>query len=134
MSNFDKLFNSSQAAGPATAKEGSRPDARKEVRVQAKWSARVLLPDNRVVPLRTQDISQSGLSVVCEGPITSHAVLRIALAVPDLDVPGRFHTVTGSFRTAHVTVSGLDLVYGGTWVDLDQSARDLIGKWVRKLR
>jgi hypothetical protein len=72
--------------------------------------------------------------LVSERPISAHTTLRVALAVPDLNTPGRFATVTGSFKTAHVTVSGPDLIYGGAWVSIEGAGREIIQKWVRKLR
>jgi len=133
--NPDNLFDLPPAAAPAgPAAKPPGVDARKESRVVVKWPARVLLPDGQVVPLRVRDISESGIGLASDRPIVSHAVLRIALAVPDLNTPGKFTTVTGSFKTAHVTVSGPDLIYGGVWLDLEAKGRELIGKWVRKLR
>ena len=137
-SDLDDLFSLPQGtrAPPVPSKTAPAKgvDARKEVRVTVKWAARVLLHDGTVVPLRARDVSESGLGLVSERPISAHSTLRVALAVPDLNVPGRFMTVTGSFKTAHVTISGPDLIYGGTWLNIDDGGRDLIQKWVRKLR
>ncbi|MGN6527571.1 MAG: hypothetical protein ACTHL8_14375 [Burkholderiaceae bacterium] len=136
--DFDQLFDASSAAPaqplPAPARPPAGVEARKEVRVRVKWAARVLLADDRVVPLTVRDVSETGVGLVAESPIASHAVMRIAVAVPHLEVPSRFTTVTGSFRTAHCTVSGPDLLYGGIWVELEPAGRDLIRKWIRRLR
>jgi hypothetical protein len=134
--DFDQLFDAARAA-PAEPAAAARPpgaDARKEVRARVKWAARVLLADGRVVPLRVRDVSETGIGLAAESPIAAHAVMRIAVAVPHLEVASRFTTVTGSLRTAHCTVRGPDLLYGGTWIELEPAGRDLIRKWIRRLR
>ena len=135
--DFDTLFGLGSPPTPPAPTPPTKPgggiESRKEVRVRVKWAARVLQPDGRVVPLRTRDISETGIGLVSETAIASHTVLKVALAVPHLEIPGRYTTVTGSFKTAHVTVSGPDLVYGGTWVEIEPAGRELIRKWVRRL-
>ena len=132
----DDLFDvPPMPASPApAAKPAPGVDARKEVRVHVKWNARVLQPDGSVVPLRVRDVSETGIGLVSERPIASHAVLRLAVAVPDVNEPGRYTTVIGTFRSAHATVSAPDLVYGGVWLEIDGQGRELIRRWVRKLR
>lgn len=140
MNDPDDLFGlppPAPAAAPATkaaAKADGAPDSRREVRVLVKWAARVLLPNGQVVPMRVRDISESGIGLVGEHSIPPHTTLRVALSVPDVNTPGRFTTVTGSFRTAHVTVSGPDLLYGGTWLEIGEGGRELVHRWLRKLR
>ncbi len=137
--DFDDLFDLAPAPAPTptpAAPKSGRPDgveARKEARVRVKWAARVLQPDGQVVPMQVRDISETGLGLVSQRPISSHTTLRVAVAVPDINTPSRFATVTGSFKTAHVTVSGLDLVYGGVWLNIEGAGRELVRKWIRKL-
>jgi hypothetical protein len=135
-SDTDDVFGLGTMApsAPSTRKAAAGHDARKELRVSVKWPARVLLSDGTVVPVTARDISESGIGLISMRPISAHATLRVALAVPDLEAPGRSTTVTGSFKTAHVTVSGPDLIYGGVWLTIDGGGRNLIQKWVRKLR
>jgi hypothetical protein len=111
-----------------------KTDARKEVRVKVKWLARVQLAGGRVVEMRVCDVSESGLALAGEAPITPHAVVSVALAIPSPEDGSRITTVSGTMKTAHVTVRGADLVYGGTWVSLEAKGRELIQKWVRRLR
>jgi hypothetical protein len=117
-------------AGPVSAKS----DARKEARVKVKWPARVQLAGGQVVQMRVCDVSASGVALAGEAPITPHAVVSVALAIPGLEDGSRSTTVTGTMKTAHVTVRGADLVYGGTWVSLEARGRDLIQQWVKRLR
>jgi len=112
----------------------ARPDARKEVRVKVKWPARVQLADGRVVELRACDVSEGGIALAGELPIPSHSVLKVAISIPGLVDPARTTTVTGTMKTAHMTVRGPDLVYGGTWVSLEAKGRDLIREWIKRLR
>lgn len=110
------------------------PDARKEARVRVKWRAQVLLADGQVVPVQVRDISDNGIALASERPITQHAALRVAVLVPDIDGAGTFSTITGTVRTAHATVSGPDLVYGGAWQSIDGQGAELIRRWTRKLK
>ena len=102
--------------------------------MHVKWAARALLADGTVVPLTVRDISERGVGLVSDRPITQHATLRVAVAVPDINATGRFTTVIGSVKTAHITVSGADLIYGGVWLALEGSGSEIIQKWVRKLQ
>ena len=100
----------------------------------AKWHARVQMPDGRVIAMRTSDISESGIGLVGEHPIAPHATVQCALAIPDPNNAASTTWIQGSVRTAHVTVRGPDLVYGGTWQQLPQDGRDLIRQWIKKLK
>jgi hypothetical protein len=132
-SDFDALLGSASSAPAAQApKAGS--EGRRELRVPVKWAARALLADGQVVPLTVRDISEHGVGLLSGRPITQNATLRVAMSVPDINAPGRYTTVTGSVRTAHITISGPDLIYGGVWQAVDGNGRDIIQKWVRKLR
>jgi hypothetical protein len=42
--------------------------------------------------------------------------------------------VTGTIRTTYVVVQGRDLCCGGTWVSLPHDGRELLDKWIRRLR
>ena len=136
--HVDDLFGPKPSAPPASAAPSSEPrgstDARRDVRMHVKWAARVLQPDGTVVPLTVRDISERGVGLISDRPIAQHATIRVAMAVPDINTPGRFTTVIGSVKTAHVTVSGPDLIYGGVWLTVEGNGTDLIQKWARKLR
>lgn len=132
--DMDEIFGSAAAAAPAkAAKRHAGSEARRELRMHVKWAARALLADGQVVPLTVRDISERGVGLVSERPIPQHATLRVALAVPDLNTPGRFTTVIGSVKTAHITVSGPDLIYGGVWLAVEGGGKQLLQKWVQKL-
>lgn len=132
-SNFDALFGGN-AASPSPSAKGPAVDKRREPRVKVKWPARVLLADGRMVDVRVEDVSESGVALVSGRGLPTDALLRVALGVPGIDRPGQVTTVTGSVRTAHVTVRGPDLVYGGMWVELDPKGRELLRAWIRKLK
>jgi len=136
--DLDDLFGLSSAspAAPAPAKSAGQTgaDARKEVRVTVKWNARVQMPDGHVVALRTCDISESGIGLMGERPLASNATLACALAIPDPNNPAAITWIQGTVRTAHVTVRGPDLVYGGIWQNLPADGRDLIKRWIKKLK
>jgi len=131
----DELFSLGSSSSPAQApKSRAGTEARRERRMHVKWAARALLAGGQVVPLSVRDISERGVGLVSERPIPQHATLRVAVAVPDLNTPGRFTTVVGSVKTAHITVSGPDLIYGGVWLALEANGAEIIRKWVLKLQ
>lgn len=119
------------AAKPAAA---AGADSRKETRVRANWPARVLLPGNRIVELNLHDLSESGVGLVSEIGIPAHSVLQVALAVPGLNDAAKVTPVTGTIKTTHMTVKGHYVHCGGMWVTISAGERDLLNKWVRRLR
>lgn len=131
----DELFARGSSSSPAPAqKSRAGADGRREIRMPVKWAARALLADGKVVPLTVRDISEHGVGLVSERPIPQHATLRVAVAVPDINNPGRFTTVIGSVKTAHITVSGPDLIYGGVWLGFEGGGSEVLQKWLRKAR
>jgi len=133
----DELFGGGSAAAPPPPPLAGKPpsaDNRKETRVRANWQARVLLPSDRVVELNVFDLSESGVGLISEVGIPAHTVLQVALAVPGLHDPTRITPVTGTIKTTYVVVKGNDLFCGGMWVSLPADARDLLDKWIRRLR
>jgi len=93
-----------------------------------------LLADGQVVAMTVRDISERGVGLISGRPITQHATLRVAMSVPDINTPGKFTTVIGSVKTAHITVSGPDLIYGGVWLGFEGGGSEIIRKWVLKLQ
>ena len=130
----DDLFGGAAAASKPVfaAKRGA--DNRRETRVRANWQARVLLATDRFVELNVFDLSESGIGLISEIGIPAHSVLRIALAVPGLNDPGKITPVSGTIKTAHMTVKGHYIHCGGLWVEIPSASRDLINQWVRRLR
>lgn len=123
-----------QPAPPLPAFPPASPDPRQELRVKVSWPARVQLPDGRILQLRVRDLSASGVGLVTEHHIPPAAVLNFAVAVPGLNEGSKVTPVSGTIRTTYVVVKGLDLFCGGTWVSLPSDGRDLLDKWIRKLR
>ena len=56
------------------------------------------------------------------------------MAVPELNEPSRITAISGTIKTAYMVVQGPVIYCGGTWVNLPSDARDLLAKWVRKLK
>jgi hypothetical protein len=120
---------------PASPLPGAAsPDARRELRVKVSWPARVQLPSGKVIELRVRDLSESGLGLVTSSHIPPSTVLNFAVGVPGLNEPTRITPVTGTIRTSYVVVQGADLCCGGTWVSLPAESRELLDKWIRRLR
>ena len=109
-------------------------DARKEQRVKVSWPARVQLPNGRVIELRVRDLSEGGLGLLTEHHIPPATVLNFAMGVPGLNEGSKITPVAGTIKTTYVVIKGLDLFCGGTWVSLPADGRDLIDKWIRRLR
>lgn len=54
--------NNADESGP----EGGSKEERKAVRYRVNWSARIMLPDRRIVPARTRDVSEGGFGFVMD--------------------------------------------------------------------
>ncbi|MBW8760072.1 MAG: hypothetical protein JF586_20955 [Burkholderiales bacterium] len=123
-----------QPASPLPGIPSAPPDSRRETRVKVSWPARVQLPNGRVIELRVRDLCESGVGLLTEHHIPPATVLNFAVAVPGLNEGGKVTPVSGTIRTTYVVIKGLDLFCGGTWVQLPPDGRDLLDKWIRKLR
>ena len=121
-------------ASPLPGVASAPVDSRKEHRVKVSWPGRVQLPNGRVIELRVRDLSDSGVGLLTEHHIPPATVMNFAMGVPGLDDGGGVTPVSGTIRTTYVVVSSPDLVCGGTWVSLPSQGRDLLDKWIRKLR
>ena len=109
-------------------------ESRKEQRVKVSWPARVQLPNGRVIELRVRDLSESGVGLLTEQHIPPATVLNFAVAVPSPDEGGTMTPVAGTIKTTYVVVKGVDLFCGGNWVQLPADGRELLDKWMRRLR
>ena len=109
-------------------------ESRKEHRVKVSWPARVQLPNGRVMELRVRDLSESGVGLLVTSHIPPATVLNFAMGVPGLEDGSKITPVSGTIKTTYVVVKGVDLFCGGMWVSLPQNGRDLVDKWIRKLR
>jgi hypothetical protein len=136
--DVDALFDAPAPPVPAPSTRpllgAAPPDARKEHRVKVSWPARVQLPGGRVVELRVRDLSESGVGLLTDHHVPPSTVLNFAMGVPGLDEPTRITPVTATIKTTYVVVQGRDLVCGGSWVNLPADSRDLLDKWIRRLR
>jgi len=109
-------------------------DNRREQRVKVSWPGRVQLPNGRVVNLRVRDVSEGGVGILTEVHIPAYTVLNFAMGVPPLNEGGPVTAVSGTIKTTYLVVQGPDIYCGGTWVQLPSSGRDLVGKWIRRLK
>ena len=137
--DIDALFDNPAPPAPvlpASPLPGipSAAESRKEHRVKVSWPARVQLPNGRVMELRVRDLSESGVGLLVANHIPPATVLNFAMGVPGLEDASKITPVSGTIRTTYVVVKGVDLFCGGMWVSLPQSGRDLVDKWIRKLR
>ena len=136
--DIDALFDAPappspvQPASPFAA--ASPAEGRREQRVKVSWPARVQLPGGRVIELRVRDLSESGVGLMTDHHIPPSTVLNFAMGVPGLNEPSKITPVTGTIKTTYVVVQGRDLVCGGMWVVLPQDSRELLDKWIRRLR
>ncbi len=119
---------------PSPAPAASSAEGRKEQRVKVSWPARVQLPDGRVVELRVRDLSESGVGLVTNLNIPAYTVLNFAMGVPGLHEGTKITPVTGTIKTTYLVLAGPDLCCGGMWVSLPEDSRELLNKWIRRLR
>ena len=121
-------------ASPLPGLPSPSADSRREQRVKVSWPARVQLPNGRVIELRVRDLSESGVGLATTQNIPPNTVLNFAMGVPGLHEAAKITPVTGTIKTTYVVVQGRDLVCGGTWVSLPSDSRELLDKWIRRLR
>ena len=137
--DVDALFDAPAPPAPVLPTSpilGGAPsaDSRKEHRVKVSWPARVQLPNGKVIELRVRDLSESGVGLATTQHIPPNSVLNFAMGVPGLNEATRIVPVTGTIKTTYVVVKGPDLMCGGMWVTLPADSRDLLDKWIRRLR
>ena len=123
-----------QPASPLLGGVVSPAEGRKEQRVKVSWPARVQLPSGKVLELRVRDLSESGVGLVTDQHIPPNTVLNFAVGVPGLHETGKITPVSGTIKTTYVVVKGQDMMCGGMWVSLPSDGRDLLDKWIRRLR
>ena len=109
-------------------------ESRKEQRVKVSWPARVQLPNGKVVDLRVRDLSESGVGLLTDTNIPANSVLNFAMGVPGINDPTKITPVTGQIKTTYLVLQGRDLCCGGMWVQLPEESREMLNKWIRRLR
>ena len=109
-------------------------ESRKEQRVKVSWPARVQLPNGKVVDLRVRDLSESGVGLLTDTNIPANSVLNFAMGVPGINDPTKITPVTGQIKTTYLVLQGRDLCCGGMWVSLPEDSREMLNKWIRRLR
>jgi len=121
-------------ASPLPGASSAAAEGRAEQRVKVSWPARVQLPNGKVIELRVRDLSESGVGLLTTHHIPPSSVLNFAVGVPGLHEATRITPVTGTIKTTYVVVKGNDLFCGGMWVSLPADGRELLDKWIRRLR
>ena len=109
-------------------------DGRKEQRVKVSWPARVQVPSGKVIELRVRDLSESGVGLMTDTSIPANSVLNFAMGVPGINDPAKISPVTGTIKTTYLVLQGNDLCCGGMWVSLPEDSREMLNKWIRRLR
>ena len=136
--DVDALFDAPAPPAPVLPSSPlpavSLSEGRKEQRVKVSWPARVQLPSGKVLELRVRDLSESGVGLVTAQNIPPNTVLNFAVGVPGLHEASRITPVTGTIKTTYVVVKGQDMMCGGMWVSLPAEGRDILDKWIRRLR
>ena len=136
--DVDALFDAPAPPSPVLPSSplpGASPaEGRKEQRVKVSWPARVQLPSGKVLELRVRDLSESGMGLVTTQHIPPSTVLNFAVGVPGLHDPTKITPVTGTIKTTYVVLKHDELMCGGMWVSLPAEGRDLLDKWIRRLR
>jgi hypothetical protein len=109
-------------------------DARREPRYAVHWRGRMQLPDGRVIELRSKNMSESGMGITASEAVPSGATLAIAVRVPDPAGSAQVTEVIGTVQTAYVAMRGYEFSVGTIWVERDEAGRELMSRWIGKLR
>jgi hypothetical protein len=135
--DVDALFDApAPPPAPVFAPEASAStvEARKEERVKVSWPARVQIPSGKVIELRVRDLSESGVGLLSNVSIPASTVLNFAMGVPGIHDPAKITPVTGTIKTTYMVLKGGDICCGGMWVNLPEDSRELLNRWIRRLR
>jgi PilZ domain len=109
-------------------------DARREPRFAVHWRGRMQLPDARVIEMRLKDISESGMGMTAAEAVPSGAMFEVSVRVPDPGGSAQMTEVTGTVKIAYVAMRGYEFSVGVVWVDRDDAGRELMSRWIGRLR
>jgi hypothetical protein len=109
-------------------------DGRREQRTKVSWPGRIQLPNGQIVELRVRDISEGGVGLVSDVRIPAYTVVNFAMGVPPLNEGDKMTPVSGTIKTTYMVVQGQDIYCGGSWVQVSAASRELVDKWMRRLR
>lgn len=108
------------------AQAGGDGDVRSSSRVQVSWRARVLLTPATFIECRTLNISDAGVSLLCDRALSSGATLNVALAVPEPRDRSRIRPVTLMARVVFHAAAGDLFKIGMQFVRLDEDTRAFV--------
>ena len=109
------------------------PDSRSRQRVRVSWSARMRLPDGRVVELEVRNISESGMGLMTDEDIPARTVVAFQMDVPRPGEDGKFTLVEGTIKTTYAVAHGAKILCGGTW-QVPPVGLELVNLWIERLR
>ena len=110
------------------------PDSRMDLRVKVSWSARMQLPDGRVIELKVRDVSRSGVGLVSDEDIPAGTAVDFEMDVPQPDEGVRITPVKGTIKmTSYTVVQGSEILCGGTW-QAPPAGLELVTLWIKRLR
>ena len=109
-------------------------DSRREQRYRVYWRAHLHLAGARTIDARLSDISGDGLGLTSGEAIGVGTLLPITLGVPDAEGGPRLMAVECSVQVVNLVLSGHDYRMGALWVDPSPGVREVIERWIRKLR
>ncbi|MCH8181229.1 MAG: PilZ domain-containing protein [Proteobacteria bacterium] len=113
------------------AQAGGEGDARGSSRVQVSWRARVLLSQATFIECRTLNISDVGVSLLCDRALSSGATLNVALAVPEPRDRSRIRPVTLMARVVFHAAAGDLFKIGMQFVQVDDDTRAFVRQALR---
>lgn len=119
----------SNALSPST-----QIDARREPRFNVHWRGRLRAADGRLIEVRTKDISDSGMGLVAAEAVPTGAMLAVTVRVPDPGGSAQLSEVSGTVQTAYVAMRGYEFIIGVVWVDRSDAGRELMSRWIGRLR
>ena len=109
------------------------PDSRTDLRVEVSWSARMQLPNGRVIELKVRNISEGGVGLMSAEDIPDCTVVNFEMDVPQPNEGGKIMPVKGTIKTTYTVVHGSESLCGGTW-RVPPAGLDLVNMWIKRLR
>jgi c-di-GMP-binding flagellar brake protein YcgR len=106
-------------------------ELRKTPRINVTWRAHVKMDDNKLVPIRIINVSNSGFLFLSSKALMSEREYQLNVEVPSIDkTSSALYHVNCVVALTHSVLSGEQFRVGVKFVNISSMHRDLINAWV----
>lgn len=106
-------------------------ELRRTPRINVTWRGQVKMDDNRLVPIRIINVSNSGFLFLSPKALLSERDYHIHVEVPNIDkTSSALYQLSCVVELTHSVLSGEQFRVGVKFVSMSSMHRDLINAWV----